>query len=142
MNKKFEQGTYFLVYEDEFLSSDYNEVYQVFDKDGNHINEMSYQQEDYPLYEKLVEIFNKKYKADDFEQKTGLDGKQLIFDLDKNTIDNHTDCRSDVGITTGLIDAMISICRILKERDMTPIEVKEALKDFQSDEDLNFILSL
>ena len=50
-------------------------------------------------------------------------------------MDNHTDCRSDVGITTGLIDAMISICRVLKERDLTSFEAKEALKDFKSDDD-------
>lgn len=50
------------------------------------------------------------------------------------------DCRSEKGITIGLIDSIISICRILKDRNLNHEEVKEALKDLKSDEDLKFIL--
>ena len=52
-----------------------------------------------------------------------------------------TDCRSDVGITVGLIDGIIAICRVLAQRDLQPDEVREALLDLASDEDLEFIIS-
>lgn len=49
-----------------------------------------------------------------------------------------SDCRSYDGITTGLIDSLIFICRVLSDRLEVPYgpEVKEALKDFRSDEDV------
>lgn len=53
-----------------------------------------------------------------------------------------TDCRDEVGITVSLIDAIIAQCRILKSRDLTPVEVQEAIKDLKNDEDLRHILSL
>jgi hypothetical protein len=43
------------------------------------------------------------------------------------------DCRSSAGITTGLVDAIISISRILAQRDLT--EATEALADLGADED-------
>lgn len=46
------------------------------------------------------------------------------------------DCRSEEGITVGLIDGMISIARILKARRVTGGAVEEALKDFAQDEDI------
>lgn len=54
---------------------------------------------------------------------------------------SETDCRSEVGITVGLIDSLIVICRVLKSRNLSASEVKEALKDLSSDEDLMSILS-
>jgi hypothetical protein len=42
-----------------------------------------------------------------------------------------TECDSDTGITTGLIDGTIAIMRIIKTRDLTSLEVKEALVDLK-----------
>lgn len=46
-----------------------------------------------------------------------------------------SDCRSEDGITIGLIDALIVIGRILNKRDVSNIEVQEALADLREDED-------
>jgi len=51
-----------------------------------------------------------------------------------------TDCRSTEGVTVGLIDALISISRILAKRDLSPEVVQEALKDLRSDEDVAFLM--
>ena len=51
-----------------------------------------------------------------------------------------TDCQSEEGITVGLIDALISIARVLAMRDMNKKEVKEALKDLKDDKDIKKIL--
>lgn len=51
-----------------------------------------------------------------------------------------TDCRSEIGITVGLVDSIISISRVLAKMDLEPEEVKEALKDLTTDEDLAKIL--
>lgn len=50
------------------------------------------------------------------------------------------DCRSDEGVTVGLVDSLIAISRVLSRRDLTPGPVREALKDLSDDEDLRFIL--
>ena len=31
----------------------------------------------------------------------------------------HTDCRTEAGVTVGLIDALITICRVLAKRDLS-----------------------
>lgn len=46
------------------------------------------------------------------------------------------DCRSEDGITIGLIDAMITIARIAAKRDLKPKAVQEALLDFYNDDDM------
>jgi hypothetical protein len=51
-----------------------------------------------------------------------------------------TDCRDEDGITVGLIDALLSIFRILVKRDLKHPAVIEALKDLSDDEDLQEIL--
>lgn len=51
-----------------------------------------------------------------------------------------TDCRSEDGITVGMIDAMISIARVLRTRNLNNDSVLEALKDIRSDEDIAWIL--
>ena len=51
-----------------------------------------------------------------------------------------TDCRDEIGVTVSLIDAIITQCRVLKSRDLTPDPVKEALTDLVSDEDLNYLV--
>ena len=52
-----------------------------------------------------------------------------------------SDCRSENGITIGLIDSIISISRVLKGRLTNNYEVVEALKDLNSDSDLKEILN-
>lgn len=52
-----------------------------------------------------------------------------------------TDCRTDNGITVGLIDGLISIARILKDRLCDDPDVIAALKDLQDDEDIKAILN-
>lgn len=47
-----------------------------------------------------------------------------------------SDCRTEEGITIGLIDAIISISRILAKRDLTSENIKQVLLDLQCDEDL------
>ena len=52
-----------------------------------------------------------------------------------------TDCRSQEGITIGLIDSLISIARVLVNRDLRKNpNIKEALLDLQGDEDIKFLL--
>lgn len=46
-----------------------------------------------------------------------------------------THCRTEEGVTVGLIDALITICRILRHRDLSGIATQEALKDLSQDED-------
>lgn len=52
-----------------------------------------------------------------------------------------TDCRSDVGVTVGLVDALISIARVLARRDLAVPDVAEALADLRDDEDMRAILA-
>ncbi|WP_336704407.1 hypothetical protein [Chryseobacterium indologenes] len=52
------------------------------------------------------------------------------------------DCRTEEGVTIGLIDAIIAISRVLAKRNLNQTEeIKEALKDLIGDEDLSFILN-
>ncbi len=53
---------------------------------------------------------------------------------------SYTDCRSEQGVTVGLVDALISISRVLRHRDLTSPDVQEALKDLRDDEDVKHIL--
>lgn len=56
-------------------------------------------------------------------------------------MNNPEDCRSESGITIGLIDGMIAIARVLSKRDLANPAVGEALKDLQADEDISFLLN-
>lgn len=51
------------------------------------------------------------------------------------------DCRSEAGVTIGLIDAIISIARIVAKRDLQIPEVEEALMDLYEDNDM-FVLRM
>ena len=51
------------------------------------------------------------------------------------------DCRNEVGVTVGLVDGVIAICRVLAARDLSAPDVREALKDLRADEDLNTLLT-
>jgi hypothetical protein len=50
-------------------------------------------------------------------------------------------CRSEEGITVGLVDALISINRVLAVRDLSTSEVQEGLADLFEDPDLRTIRS-
>jgi hypothetical protein len=50
--------------------------------------------------------------------------------------DTFTDCRTTEGVTVGLVDALISIARVLASRHLTSPEVTEALCDLADDEDV------
>lgn len=52
-----------------------------------------------------------------------------------------SDCRTVEGITIGLIDSIITISRILAKRDLESENIKSALRDLCSDEDLKYILN-
>ena len=51
-----------------------------------------------------------------------------------------TDCRTEEGVTVGLVDALISILRVLAVRNLSPLAVREAIADFANDEDLHIVL--
>lgn len=59
-----------------------------------------------------------------------------------------TNCKTPTGITVGLIDSIISICRVLsprlqKVRDLRrwPPVIKEALRDLYEDKDVLYTLT-
>lgn len=52
-----------------------------------------------------------------------------------------TDCRSDEGITVGLIDGIISIARVLRTRNLHGVAIEAAIADLRQDEDLRALLS-
>ena len=52
----------------------------------------------------------------------------------------YTDCRSEIGITVGVIDAIITLCRLLRGRDMSGDEVVQALQDLRHDENFAGLL--
>lgn len=49
------------------------------------------------------------------------------------------DCRSEEGITVGLVDAIISILRVLAPRDLCTTNVQEALADLSEDPDFRTV---
>jgi hypothetical protein len=52
-----------------------------------------------------------------------------------------TDCRSETGITVGLIDGIIAVARVLVHRDWSDPVIVEALADLRDDEDLRALIS-
>lgn len=48
-------------------------------------------------------------------------------------------CRSEEGITVGLVDAIIGIIRVLSVRDLDALHVQEALADLFEDPDFEVI---
>jgi hypothetical protein len=62
--------------------------------------------------------------------------------MDNKQVVTSTDCRSGVGVTVGLIDGIIAMARVLRKSDLSSDEVKEALKDLRSDEDVAFVFGM
>lgn len=56
--------------------------------------------------------------------------------------ETYTDCRSEEGITVGLIDTIMTAARILAGRDLSSAPVKEALRDMAHDEDVKLVMEL
>lgn len=54
---------------------------------------------------------------------------------------SHTNCRDDHGVTVGLIDGIIAMARVLRNRNLQSDAVQEALADLRSDEDIEFIFT-
>lgn len=50
-----------------------------------------------------------------------------------------TDCRSEEGITVGVIDALITLVYLLRNRDTSPPVVKEALRDLGASEEFHYL---
>ena len=48
----------------------------------------------------------------------------------------HSDCRTEEGITIGLIDSLIFICRELARKDLSSEMVQSTLRDFRNDADV------
>lgn len=69
--------------------------------------------------------------------------KARLFQIDKIELagDTETDCRTEEGITVGLIDSILSVAKVLKTRDLMGEAIQEALLDLQNDESIKFILS-
>ncbi len=49
-------------------------------------------------------------------------------------------CRSDEGVTVGIVDAIITSLRLLKNRDLKPQSIQEALLDIGDDPDFDYLL--
>jgi hypothetical protein len=68
--------------------------------------------------------------------------QELFIDRVKQKLTKTIDCRSDEGVTIGLIDTLITVSRVLSDRDFSSIAVKEALKDLAEDKDLSAIMDV
>jgi len=53
---------------------------------------------------------------------------------------DETSCRSDEGITVGLVDSFITNLRLFKDRDLTSQSIQEALLDVADDPDFQYFL--
>lgn len=53
---------------------------------------------------------------------------------------SETDCRSEEGITVGIIDSFITLSRLVKGRSLDSEPIREALKDLLGDSDFNGFL--
>jgi hypothetical protein len=62
--------------------------------------------------------------------------------MDEQPRETSTDCRSEAGITVGLIDGIITNCRVLASREMQSREIFEALYDLAHDEDVKRLMRL
>ncbi len=53
-----------------------------------------------------------------------------------------TCCRSEEGVTVGIIDSFITLARLMKGRDLSSEAVQEALADLRADEDVAALLEV
>lgn len=55
------------------------------------------------------------------------------------TAEETQSCRSEEGITVGLVDALIGVIRVLAPRDLSAQPVQEALEDLFEDPDFRTV---
>lgn len=56
------------------------------------------------------------------------------------TVDTATDCRSDEGVTVGLLDSVITLARVLRRRPIASEAEWAALTDLRADEDVSWLV--
>lgn len=79
-------------------------------------------------YDEMKEIYNQyKGRHNQIKEFLGLTEEEIS-------------CRSDEGITVGLVDSFITNLRLFKDRDLSPQSVQEALLDVADDPDFKYFL--
>jgi hypothetical protein len=68
-------------------------------------------------------------------------GQELEKPSTKTQHITYGDCRTEEGVTIGLIDGIITMARVLVQRDLNSTSTREALTDLQADEDVASILT-
>lgn len=56
--------------------------------------------------------------------------------------DTHTDCRDSIGVTVGILDAIMVLCGLLIDRDLSDPAIKEALKDLKGNSGFKFLIEI
>lgn len=54
----------------------------------------------------------------------------------------HTECKSETGITIGLMDGLLAIAQVLVKRDWSSPEIQEVLQDLRQDDNLKKIMDI
>jgi hypothetical protein len=93
-------------------------------------------------------LLREEHELDDFVQQANACQRKTVVNKespkDKEeaalALVDALDCRSEEGVTVGLIDALITVARVLVHRDLAPAAVVEALKDLADDEDVKTIM--
>lgn len=97
------------------------------------------------LYSRWVKPkeMNEEMSPEDKEAwKKGMDKDFDEYEKEHGISDeSSTDCRSEIGITVGLVDSIISISRILKPRLKDDEAIMGAIADLRDDEDLAAIVN-
>lgn len=84
-----------------------------------------------------IEVIRSKW----MDQKINEGMLDPIDDKYEKKGEHTTNCRSEIGITVGLVDSLISICRILKPRLKDDEAILGAIADLRDDEDLAAIVN-
>lgn len=92
--------------------------------------------DDMDLFAHVSPVHNVEWDGHSTEEKYArLDALTTGAVLSEQT----QDCRSEEGITVGLVDAVISVLRVLAPRDMSPGPAQAALADLLEDPDLQTV---
>ena len=73
-------------------------------------------------------------------KKAGYSTREMIKIYNNQINEKEISCRSDEGITVGLVDSFITNLRLFKDRDLSPESVQEALLDVADDPDFKYFL--
>ncbi len=77
-----------------------------------------------------------QFRAAHTEIGEGIKRRAALLNLRDDVLTKSLSCRSDEGVTVGLIDGIIAVSRVVVRRDLTQPHVIEALRDLASDEDI------